>query len=128
MEAVKHAKFCLPVVFVGRRKMQQPCCQALALQASFEQKVADCGSQQALTPPCGHAGGAISVDKCPNFAIADSFFANNTANIAGGAVYLSGIDGEGIPTNSNFTDNISPICADVGMADMFTFSATQCVD
>lgn len=74
------------------------------------------------------AGGAISVDRCPNFAITDSFFANNTANIAGGAVYLSGINGEGIPVDSNFTSNISPICPDVGMADMFTFSATQCID
>ena len=73
------------------------------------------------------AGGAISVDRCPNFAITDSFFANNTANIAGGAVYLSGINGEGIPVDSNFTANISPICADVGMAAMFTFSDTQCV-
>ena len=68
------------------------------------------------------------MDRCPNFAINDSFFANNTANIAGGAVYLSGLNGEGIPAGSNFTDNISPICPDVGMADMFTFSATQCVE
>ena len=57
------------------------------------------------------------MDRCPNFAIGDSFFANNTANIAGGAVYLSGIGGAGIPVESNFTQNISPICPDVGMAE-----------